>query len=138
MPVVVGVVAMLATRLFPGRDEFREGVAAYLLLLAYFYRVWAGKGLIDTNACEPRLRRVQFLMLCVGVFPLCFLELILLAMSDGPRDEPPLMLADYLVFGLILGLYLACMAVAMYPGRTLPAIPAGGDDQIRAPWAEQR
>jgi hypothetical protein len=108
----------------PNRQGFMEIAAVTLPILAFFLRVSAGKRQIAHNRCSMKVRRIQFGVFCVGIFPLvlfdCFMMLGALAGNGRPDDDTIKALA------VMIGIYLSAMTLAMYPGR------ASGPPQIQS------
>ena len=120
------MVPMAIVDFFP-RVETPLAVAAALLPgVAFAIRFFAGRQQIASNQCTELVRKRQMAALVVGIFPLMFVDCAFI-LAHGPPGGPqplPVMPPTELLWLLLAGcvvFYLAMMAVAMYPGRTIAA-----------------
>jgi len=111
----------------PNRQGFMEIAAVSLPILAFFLRLRVGKRQIANNQCSTMMRRIQFGIFCVGIFPLvlfdCFIMLGAFANAGpGPDNDTIKALA------VMIGIYLTAMTLAMYPGQRIePTSPSSSD-----------
>ena len=98
----------------PNRQGFMEIAAVSLPIVAFFLRVSAGRRQIAKNQCSTRVRRIQFGIFCVGIFPLvlfdCFMILGELA-NVGPGWDYDTVIA----LAVMIAIYLSAMVIAMFP-----------------------
>jgi hypothetical protein len=104
---------------FPNHPGFIEAAAVALPIAAFFLRVVAGMRQIATNHCGDSIRRLQRVILVIGVLPLIVVDFLVV----GAHLMPPgaLAEADWKFWAIFLMIYLTAMVVVMYPGRaTIP------------------
>jgi hypothetical protein len=124
------LLAPLAIRwVAPNRQGFMEIAAVSLPILAFFLRLHAGRRQIADNQWSMRMRRSQFAVFCVGIFPLvlfdCCVMLGALAANGRPDSETLTALA------VMLGIYLSAMTLAMYPGQRIePMLQVSSDHWV--------
>jgi hypothetical protein len=116
LPACVGLIPYGIKLLFPNRRGVIELTAVTLPVAAFFLRLRAGRRQIAANHCSEAVRRFQFGIFVLGVLPLVLVDCFLIlthVMPPGALFAAP---GDWLISGIVLGIYLLCMTIAMYPG----------------------
>ena len=127
LPFLVAVVPLFLEQLFPNRRGVIEFTAVVLPIGAFLLRMRKGKRQIDANACSTKVRRIQFGFFFFGLLPLLMFEAVITLTAIVPAGLQFKDPVDYIVFGVMGAVYLICMIIAMYPGRTVRFIAMGDD-----------
>ena len=114
---------------FPNRRGVMEITAVTLPVAAFLLRARAGWRHITTNKCSDLVQRFQFFVFCIGILPLVLFDCFMILSRLMPHGDPNATHDELLVLGSAFAAYLVLMAIAMYPGRTIP-IPDDWDDLI--------
>jgi hypothetical protein len=116
LPVVVWLTPWCVALALPGQRGVIEILAILLPVIGFLIRYGLGRQLIARNACGDGMRRVQVVMLCLGLGLLAFIDCIIVllyVMPKGALRQP----GDLIVFVVLGSLYLVFMGFAMFPGR---------------------
>lgn len=116
LPVVVIVVPYAVEWLFPNRRGLIEVTGVVLPIAAFFLRIHTGRKQIALNRCSPGVRLFQFCVFCLGIFPLIAIDSLLALSHVMPQGALFQNRTDLIVWTVLIGIYLAAMTVAMYPG----------------------
>lgn len=116
LPIFVLSVPVLTDSLLPNRPDLSDLVGAGLPIIAFVIRLFVGTRHIWSNGCCHLVRVLQSLLLWVVVFLFVLVDtmLIIAHQFPGAGMKP----ADLRDMEIVLSIYLPCMVVAMYPGRT--------------------
>jgi len=115
LPVLVWLAPWCVAFAFPGRRGVIEVLAILLPVVGFLVRYGIGRHLISRNACGDGMRRLQFVMLCLGLGLLAFIDCVIVLLNVMPKGalrQP----GDWMVFTGLASLYLGCMGFAMFPG----------------------
>jgi hypothetical protein len=118
--MVVLLVPPVIEGIFPNRRNVLELTAVTLPIAAFFWRFFAGKRHIDSNRCATAFRYFQLFALCVGILFLLLIDSFVILAHEMPKGAMLATETDRIVWAVLASVYLTCMAVAMYPGRTEP------------------
>jgi hypothetical protein len=116
LPVGVALVASGIDLAFPRNRTVIAAVAVYGSLAAFFARGILGMKQVASNDCDEEIRVFQFSMLLVGMFTLLFVDAGIIVSHLDNLEPVFATTADRFMAGAIVLIYLAAMAVAMYPG----------------------
>ena len=113
LPVVVLLVPALLT-LMLGRGVLIETAAVILPIGAFLIRAGLGLKIIDENACTQPFKRVQCVLLFLGLIALLLVDSFVILSWSLPANA--LGRRDYEITAIIYSFYLAMMAIASFPG----------------------
>ena len=116
LPACVGLLPHGIELVFPKNRGVMEVVAVTVPVAAFFLRIRAGTHQIATNQCSQILRNLQRCAFVLGILPLVLVDAFLILSHLMPQGALIATPGDRLVWAIVLGVYLTCMAVAMYPG----------------------
>ncbi len=116
LPAIVILVPLVARQIAAQRAV--EFLAIALPIAAFLLRLFAGRRHIDSNQCSPLFRRVQFIFFYIAIFVLLMIDSLMILAHEMPPGAMFASAVDFLIWAVLFALYLTCMAVAMYPGRT--------------------
>lgn len=115
LPSCIAFAPLVVRHLFPNRRGAVELAAILLPVSAFLLRLRAGRIHIASNRCSRRFQRVQFLVLFLGIVPLVLIDCVVILSEIIPGGA--FGRGDLVVLAGMIGVYLAAMVVAMYPGR---------------------
>ena len=116
LPSVVWCAPYVVGFLVPQNRAAIEVIAVVLPLVAFFIRYRAGRRAIAANRCSATMRRFQITVFCVGISLLVLIEAVLALSHIMPQGAIFATTGDLIVWAVLVGLYLAAMVTAMYPG----------------------
>ncbi|HEY1784117.1 MAG TPA: hypothetical protein VGG30_01165 [Pirellulales bacterium] len=125
VPASLLLVPITIAEIFPRMEVALALAAALLPGVAFAIRFFAGRRQIASNWCTQRVRSRQIAALVLGILPLMFVDCSII-LAHGPPGAPqplPVMPPAEVLWLLLAGcvaFYLGMMAIAMYPGRTVP------------------
>ena len=117
LPAFILLIPGAIEQAFPNHPGLIEIAAIALPIMAFLLRVGAGVRQIASNHCGCYTRRLQRVVLVIGVLPLIAVDFLLV----GAHLMPPGALAqagsDWQIWAVLLAIYLTAMVIVMYPGR---------------------
>jgi hypothetical protein len=116
LPVAILSAPFLVRWLIPDNRSAIELTAVVLPLVAFFVRYQVGRRHIASNDCGPVVRRVQVVVLCLGIFVLVLIDAVMVLCHVMPKGAAFTTTTDLIVWMVLYAIYLAAMALAMYPG----------------------
>jgi hypothetical protein len=119
LPCVVLLSPRLVEFLLPNRRGAIELTGVILPIAGFFFRVYVGRRHISSNHCSKGVRRFQLVGLGFGIFALFVIDAVVILAHVMPRGALFAHRSDVIVWCIFAGVYLAAMAAAMYPGRTV-------------------
>lgn len=123
LPAVVWSLPLVAVQLFPAQRWPVEVLGVALPITAFLIRFFVGVRAIRSNHFGRIVRGLQGLALWTGLFLLLIvdtLQILRLIMPPGAfRDRNAIV-----SMAVLYGIYVTCMAFAMYPGRAPAAAQA--------------
>lgn len=120
LPLAVWLVPLFIRTTFPRHRELYETVGICLPILVLFLRFFFGFRMITSNHCPIWVRCLQTMALCVGILVMILVDVILM-MS---HEMGPMRAGDQEFFAISIGIYVALMAFATFPGRAPDGIEA--------------
>jgi hypothetical protein len=121
LPAVILVVPGIVQQIVPNRRGFLEIISVALPVGAFVFRFYSGKRQIALNYCSDRVRLFQFGVFFIGILPLALIDCFLILSHLMPKGALFAAGSDRIMWGILFGIYLMSMIVAMYPGRTAVA-----------------
>jgi hypothetical protein len=117
LPLLLWLSPFLVRLLVPGINK-DAGVllAVPLPICVFFIRIWFGARHIDANRCE-KFRVIQYYCFLFAILVLLFVDALLLALHGELDENWAAYLSLLRDLSIPFAVYLALMAVAMYPGR---------------------
>lgn len=119
LPIVVLAAPFAIAALLPNRQGLLELTALGLPVAAFFIRYGVGRVHIASNNCSSTFRQVQFCVFFLGIVLLVFIDCAVILSHAMPPGAMFATDADRKIWAILVGIYLAAMFVAMYPGRTV-------------------
>ena len=120
LPVCLFLIPLVAKLMVPNQGGMFVFLAVVLPIIALFIRLPVGCRHIDDNTCGPLFQKLQVWMLLIGALILVIVDaLLVIAHEIGWR----VMFAarqDLVILATLASIYLTCMVIAMYPGRSKP------------------
>ena len=116
LPIGVLLVPSFIQWIAPNNRGVLEITSVVLPILAFFLRAVVGGRHKAANNCSLRFRRLQFTAFGIGIFVLVFLDAVIILSHLMPRGA--FSSGDVVVLAILAAVYVGCMAIAMYPGRT--------------------
>lgn len=128
LPIAIAIIPRLFSLVFPKLEDVVAVTAVILPPIVFFWRIASGYRLIFSNRCGYWLRHFQLCVFVVGLVPLILIDCLIILSAIIPNgmqgDE------DLRIWLIMLAIYFASMAIAMYPGRK--EIPADEWEQYFA------
>lgn len=116
LPCFVSTASHAVALLFPNNQWFPPLILIALPLTAFLFRYSVGTKQIKGNSCSVTVQRAQVVALGVAVFIMVFVDFIIVLSAFVQKNSPmPVGLVTTLV--VVLGVYLALVLFAMYPGH---------------------
>ena len=116
LPAVVWSVPFVIHALMPNCRGAVEICAVVLPIVAFFVRFVMGCRVIDSNHCGTLLRRIQVVVLCIGILPLLLIDVFMVLANVMPQGAVIATWEDLIVLAVLYTIYFSAMAIAMYPG----------------------
>lgn len=104
--------------LFPNQRLVVELSAMILPVVAFLWRLHAGWRQIALNHCSAVVQRIQFGVFVLGIMPLAIIDCLLILSSLLPKGRMFASNDALIDWAFLFGVYLSCMAIAMYPGKS--------------------
>ncbi len=130
LPAFVILVPAIVKVLIPNRGNTIEFVAVTLPIAAFFFRFVIATRHINSNECSHLVRRIQIAFLCVAILVLLLIDSLFILAQEMPPGALFATTTDVIVWTALIAIYLTCMGVAMYPGRSECAIDPRDDDPV--------
>lgn len=113
LPLLVWSVPGVLQGLFPGRRGVVEFSAVVFPIVVFGWRYRVGLRVIAGNACGSAMRRLQRRVFFVGIFVRVLVDAVVMLSCLVPAAAAGGVWREMLI---PLGIYVAAMLVAMYPG----------------------
>jgi hypothetical protein len=129
LPLCIAVAPNGVKLLFPNQPEAIAAAAVLLPIAAFLLRVRAGTRHIASNHCSKGVRFLQYCVFALGITPLIMIDCFIVLDHVQPGGLFAIRTPeDRLFLAILITFYLTTMAIAMYPGRTIPVADEEG------PW----
>jgi len=113
LPLLVWSLPSVLQELFPGRRGVVEFSAVVFPIVVFGWRYRVGLRVIAGNACGGAVRRLQRRVFFVGIFVRVLVDAVVMLSCLIPAAAAGGVWREMLI---PLGIYVAAMLVAMYPG----------------------
>jgi hypothetical protein len=120
LPIGVILVPFLMDAILPIDRGLTGLVYVGLIIAAFFVRMAVGCRYIDGNNCSPIFQRAQVWFLLAGAFVLMGIDTLLVVFLEQRGGGMFVGRQDGIFIAALVSIYLACMVIAMYPGRAKP------------------
>jgi hypothetical protein len=95
-----------------------EFTAVTVPIIAFFIRFFLAKRHIFTNQCTGLVRSIQLTALCAAILMLLLIDSLIILANEMPQGAMFATNTDLVVWAVLITIYITCMALAMFPGRT--------------------
>jgi hypothetical protein len=119
LPACVLLVPSVVALVLPNRRGAIEITAVALPIVAFLIRFRVGKRHIDSNHCGEAMKVFQLCIFSLGILALVLFDAFVVLIHVMPRRAGGITPADLFELAIPVSIYLAIMALAMYPGRRL-------------------
>ena len=120
LPAVVWSSPFVVRLMLPNQRGPTELTALALPIIAFFIRLKIGRKYISTINCRIVIHRFQMVALYIGLFVLALLDAVMILIHIMPQGAAFATMTDVVVCVVLYSMYIAAMAIAMYPGTGHP------------------
>jgi hypothetical protein len=122
LPVCIALAPSVIGLVLPNKRGAIEITAVVLPIAAFLIRFRAGKRHIGSNHCCAAMKIFQLCIFCLGILALVLVDAFVVLLHVIPWHAGAMTADDLLVLAIPVSIYLALMALAMYPGRRLVSV----------------